>query len=71
VPDCSCLPYPYGDGPEEDCPVHGRHSEPNDGPGPDGHHTVTGECFACLVGVSTGPESHGDRCSYRRGGGRG
>lgn len=41
-------------------------SDPNDGPGPDGHHTVTGECFACLVGVATGPESHGDRCSSRR-----
>ena len=39
-------------------------SEPNDGPGPDGHHVVTGECFACLVGVSTGPESHGDRCGF-------
>jgi hypothetical protein len=24
MPDCTCLPYPYGDGPEEDCPVHGR-----------------------------------------------
>lgn len=22
--ECSCLPHPYGDGPEEDCPVHGR-----------------------------------------------
>jgi hypothetical protein len=21
---CTCLPYPYGDGPEEDCPEHGR-----------------------------------------------
>jgi len=40
--------------------------EPNDGPGPDGHHTVTGECFACLVGVATGPESHGLRCRYGR-----
>jgi hypothetical protein len=41
-------------------------AEPNDGPGPDGHHTVTGECFACLVGVATGPESHGDRCPLGR-----
>jgi hypothetical protein len=38
--------------------------EPNDGPGPDGHHVVTGECFACLVGVWTSPESHGDRCPW-------
>lgn len=22
--DCTCLPYPYGTGPEEDCPTHGR-----------------------------------------------
>jgi len=36
--------------------------EPNDGPGPDGHHRVSGECFACLVGVATGPESHGIYC---------
>lgn len=36
--------------------------EPYDGPGQDGHHAGTGECFACMVGVSTGPESHGDRC---------
>lgn len=21
--ECSCLPYPYGDGPEFDCPQHG------------------------------------------------
>ena len=25
--DCTCLPHPYGDGPERDCPVHG-----DDGP---------------------------------------
>lgn len=40
--------------------------EPNDGPGPDGHHVITGECFACLVGVATGPESHGNRCPLGR-----
>jgi hypothetical protein len=22
-PGCTCTPYPYGDGPEVDCPVHG------------------------------------------------
>jgi hypothetical protein len=22
---CTCVPYPYGDGPERDCPVHGEH----------------------------------------------
>jgi len=36
-----------------------------DGPGSDGHHIITGECFACMVGVATGPESHGARCSLR------
>ena len=36
--------------------------EPNDGPGPDGRHVISGECFACLVGVATGPESHADDC---------
>lgn len=24
------------------------------------------ECYACLVGVWTGPESHGESCSFRR-----
>ena len=23
------------------------------------------ECFACMVGVSTGPESHDQNCAYR------
>lgn len=41
--------------------------EPNDGPWPDGHHVITGECFACMVGVATGPESHGERCPTGRG----
>jgi hypothetical protein len=42
-----------------------RHTrEPNDEPGADGHHLITGECFACLVGVATGPESHGDYCPH-------
>jgi hypothetical protein len=40
--------------------------EPNDGPGPDGNHVITGECFACMVGVATGPESHGDGCPRAR-----
>lgn len=40
--------------------------EPNDGPGPDGNHRVTGECFACMVGVATGPESHGEGCPRGR-----
>lgn len=45
-------------------------AEPNDGPGPDGNHSITGECFACMVGVATGPESHGDGCPFgRRGSG--
>lgn len=24
------------------------------------------ECFACMVGVWTGPESHGESCPFRR-----
>lgn len=28
APGCTCLPYPYGTGPEEDCPVHGREERP-------------------------------------------
>ena len=27
TPRCTCTPYPYGTGPEEDCPVHGREAE--------------------------------------------
>lgn len=41
--------------------------EANDGPGPDGRHVVTGECFACMVGVATGPESHAADCPSRGG----
>lgn len=37
-------------------------SEPNDGPGPGGQHSTSGECFACMVGVATGPESHAYDC---------
>lgn len=39
----------------------------NDGPGWDGRHISTGECFACMVGVATGPESHAEDCPERKG----
>jgi hypothetical protein len=42
----------------------GHTRDPNDEPGADGHHLITGECFACLVDVATGPESHGDYCPH-------
>jgi hypothetical protein len=62
--DCSlaAMDLPDGVDPEFVFEVCEFPPEANDGPAPDGHHAVTGECFACMVGVATGPESHGDRC---------
>lgn len=48
-PRCTCLPHPYGDGPEPDCPVHGELDEPDPRDEHDAWHPVWVEgCDGCV-----------------------